>query len=286
MSQQVQVPTERITKHVKEVETAGSSSLGSGSSSSAGLLCEDSLKSLSVSGESEVSIRWEATLPIPSDEQEELLLRSVLLPGIDLSRIKNKSVLRGLMRAPLLWTNLSAERQAAITRACSKIGVHVKQAMGLRKTAYQGAHFLCAQMFQGGEAAALAKAEQLEADVAALLAFHGVRFQTQAELVAEYKALDNSGDGRPTPDFLILSPLLINGLRVRWIEVKNFYGAGIERGVLKWMPTIKIQAQIAKYIQEFGPDGAVILNYGYAQSFRNRTPLNVQLLDWGKSDLI
>ena len=44
--------------------------------------------------------------------------------------------------------------------------------------------------------------------------------------------------------------------------------------------TVKIQAQIAKYVKEF--DGAVVLKYGYAQGFRNRTPLNVQLLDWGE----
>jgi hypothetical protein len=79
-------------------------------------------------------------------------------------------------------------------------------------------------------------------------------------------------------NFLILSPLFINGLRVRWIEVKHYYGAGSLRGP-KW--TIKIQDQLAKYKAAFGPDGAVVLKYGYGQSFRRRTPLNVQLLDAG-----
>ncbi len=128
------------------------------------------------------------------------------------------------------------------------------QAMGLRTMVYTGAHFRCAQKFQGHEREALAKSEQLERQVGRYLAEYGVLLQTQEEQLAVFKALGRKSG--PTPDFLILSALFINGLRVRWIEVKHYYEAGSVRGS-KW--TIKIQDQLAKYEAAFGPDCAVVL---------------------------
>jgi hypothetical protein len=74
----------------------------------------------------EVRITWNASLPVPSDAQEELLIRSVLLPEVDFTGSK-KSILKSLRNSPLRWKNLSAKRQAAITKACTEIGVNLKQ---------------------------------------------------------------------------------------------------------------------------------------------------------------
>lgn len=219
-------------------------------------------------------ITWPATFPVPSDVQENVLLRTVLLPGLRFPGSK-KSLAADLRNVPLRWEDLPGKCQMAITKACQAIGVHVKQAMGLRTTVYKGAAWW---KFHGKEHLAQAAAEALENDVANFLTAHGVAFETQEQQQAAQKAC--KGPPAPTPDFLIRSPVSINGQRVRWIEVKHFYGTGTINGLPDWMHTIKIQKQIAKYIAAFGPDGAVILKYGYAESFRERTPQHVQLLDW------
>tara|TARA_B100001094_G_C17600396_1_gene516249 strand:+ start:222 stop:452 length:231 start_codon:yes stop_codon:yes gene_type:complete len=68
---------------------------------------------------------------------------------------------------------------------------------------------------------------------------------------------------------------------VEWIEVKNFYGAGIGEGgkVRKWIWTLTIEKQIKKYVAQYGKHGAVIFNMGYAESMRRRLPDCVMLLD-------
>ena len=80
----------------------------------------------------------------------------------------------------------------------------------------------------------------------------------------------------PTPDFLILSPLTINGAVVKWIEVKRFFGSA-ERELLKdWAPPVKIAKQLEKYVSAFGP-GAIVLRHGYGSAFD--APDGVLLLD-------
>jgi hypothetical protein len=141
----------------------------------------------------------------------------------------------------------------AIATACQEVGVHVKQAMGLKATAYKG---LAWWKFQGKETESQAASEALERDVAEFLVTNGVSFETQEQHIA-HQASD--GLHSLTPDFLIHSLLFINDQRVNWIEVKHFYGVGFVNGLPDWMPTIKIQKQIARYMSAFGPDGVVIL---------------------------
>jgi hypothetical protein len=69
---------------------------------------------------------------------------------------------------------------------------------------------------------------------------------------------------------------------VCWIEVKNYYGAGLQDGIKPWMPTIKVQKQIAKYIHTLGPNGAMVYALGHGEGLRRRTPQTVQLLDAGQ----
>jgi len=226
-----------------------------------------------------VLISWPAMFPIPSDIQEEFLLRTVLLPGVCFTGSK-KLRQSDLRNVPLRWEDLSVKRQLAITTACQEVGVHVKQAMGLRTTAYKGSAWW---KFQGKEAESQAASEALERDVAEFLVTIGVSFETQEQQVARQASDDLHS---PTPDFLIHSSLFINDQRVNWIEVKHFYGVGIVNGLPDWMPTIKIQKQIARYMSAFGPDGVVILKYGYSESLRKRTPESVQLLAWGTSVMI
>jgi hypothetical protein len=210
--------------------------------------------------------------PTPTDQQEQFLI-PVLLPGIQFPGTKT-NLIRELRAAPLTWEGLSGPAKDAVEKVCRELGVDVRQACGLRKTVYKSS---TPWKFQGGEAEALAKAEALKRDVESYLSRNGVKYETQQEGFRK-----EGVPFGPTPDFRILSPLCINGDPVRWIEVKNYYGAGLEAGIKPWMPTIKVQEQIAKYIHTLGSNGAVVYAHGYGEGLRRRTPQTVQLLDAGQ----
>ena len=230
----------------------------------------------------QVKLSWPASLPNPTDAQEQRAIRAIL-PGVDFGSSK-RSVQSALNRYPARWEDFSSRQQNHFKVTCDQIGFDIGQAIGLRNTVYRSAQ---PWKFQGFETEALAKAEALEDDVESVLAAQGVEYETQSQQIdAHYAAAQTLEEGAPTrlpptPDFKVSSRLFINDRPVRWIEVKNFYGAGIDDNIKPWMPTIKVQNQIRKYIEAYGPDGAVILRHGYAERFRNRTPSCVQLLDAG-----
>ena len=57
-----------------------------------------------------------------------------------------------------------------------------------------------------------------------MLKAHGVKFQTQSDIIRLPQ--DSKDDDRPrlTPDILVQGNLLINGREVKWIDAKNFFG--------------------------------------------------------------
>ena len=62
-----------------------------------------------------------------------------------------------------------------------------------------------------------------------------------------------------TPDFLLKHKITINGRRVAWVEVKNYYGANtkfIKRNIKK---------QIDRYTKKWG-DGCLVFRYGVSES--------------------
>jgi len=224
----------------------------------------------------EIQLSWLPSLPTPSDLQEERAIRA-LFPGVDFGGSK-RSLASQLQRYRSRWEDMSSTQQAQITRVCRDIGFDLGQAIGLRTTVYRSAQ---PWKFEGSEQETQLKAEAFEDGVEAILLAHGVEYQTQAQqIAAAYE--EGSPALPPTPDFLVRSRLVINNRPVRWIEVKNFYGAGIEHGIKPWTPTLKIQRQLAKYVEAYGPHGAVVLKHGYALSFRARTSECIQLLDGGK----
>jgi len=228
-----------------------------------------------------VEIAWPASLPIPSDEQEAAILMSgALFPAVKIRDARHAvSTVKPRLKqsaAPLYWDDLDAGQQARITSASAAAGLDVRQAMGLRKAVYQSA---CPWRCGGDEEAALAAACAVEDAVEAYLARKGVSFATQAQQVEAYA--EHECRLGPTPDFLLTSPLLINGQPAQWIEVKNFYGVGLVDGLKEWMPHVKMQRQVAKYTDTFGP-GAVLFSYGYSEALRRRTPAGVQLVDAGQ----
>jgi len=81
-----------------------------------------------------------------------------------------------------------------------------------------------------------------------------IRFKTQDELSKEQ--IENNNHPTNTPDFLILDDLYINGIKINWIDAKNFYGSNS-----KFIKN-KIKKQTEKYLNEWG-SGSIIFRLGF-----------------------
>jgi len=83
---------------------------------------------------------------------------------------------------------------------------------------------------------------------------HGVTYKTQATLMKEQ--MDLYGRAINTPDFLIIGPVHINGVRVHWIDAKNYLYTGISflaKGLRK---------QAERYVKAYG-NGAFLFSGGF-----------------------
>ena len=205
-------------------------------------------------------IRWPANLPVPTPQQEAAV-RPFLFKG-------PKQV------EPITSLGLSHARRSAISAAAAACGMHIDQALFLRIVLLKDA---APWRFHGTEASSLEDAEAFEAATERFLTHLGVRFVTQAQQQARLGA--QRIQGAPTPDFLLLAeqPVKINGARVHWIEVKNFYGCGVE-DVRSWAVHLKMLPQAMRYLDSFGP-GAVVFAGGYSSAMRSWLPPEIQLLD-------
>ncbi|KAL3674520.1 hypothetical protein V7S43_000468 [Phytophthora oleae] len=100
-------------------------------------------------------------------------------------------------------------------------------------------------------------ADSLEQAIEHFLKAKGIRLKTQAELCADQ--IVTHGRRVISPDILLLDPVIINGVPIRWIDAKNYYGAHIVSKRL-------ISTQLANYVKEWGP-GAIVFGMGYSDMF-------------------
>ncbi|KAG6619405.1 major facilitator superfamily [Phytophthora cinnamomi] len=100
-------------------------------------------------------------------------------------------------------------------------------------------------------------ADSLERAIEHFLKAKGIRLKTQAELCTEQ--IETHGRRVISPDILLLDPVVINGIPIRWIDAKNYYGAHIVSKRL-------ISTQLANYVKEWGP-GAIVFGMGYSDMF-------------------
>uniref|UniRef100_A0AAV1U6F4 CDAN1-interacting nuclease 1 n=1 Tax=Peronospora matthiolae TaxID=2874970 RepID=A0AAV1U6F4_9STRA len=100
-------------------------------------------------------------------------------------------------------------------------------------------------------------ADSLERAVEHFLKAKGIRLKTQSELCADQIA--RHGRRVISPDILLLDPVVINGVPIRWIDAKNYYGAHIVSKRL-------ISTQLSNYVKEWGP-GAIVFGMGYSDMF-------------------
>lgn len=114
----------------------------------------------------------------------------------------------------------------------------------------------------------LKNATIFENKIAKILDSKGIKYKTQEDLVREQKQ-DNSVPTN-TPDFLLQSDLTINGIKINWIDAKNFYGSD-SKFIKK-----KIIKQTKKYIDEWGT-GSIIFNLGFSSKLQFE---NILLIDF------
>ncbi|KAG7399977.1 hypothetical protein PHYBOEH_007497 [Phytophthora boehmeriae] len=100
-------------------------------------------------------------------------------------------------------------------------------------------------------------ADSLERAIEHFLKAKGIRLKTQEELCNDQVA--KHGRRVISPDILLLDPVVINGVPIRWIDAKNYYGAHIVSKRL-------ISTQLANYVKEWGP-GAIVFGMGYSDMF-------------------
>jgi hypothetical protein len=78
-----------------------------------------------------------------------------------------------------------------------------------------------------------------------------------------------------TPDCLILDDCIINAQRVRWVDSKDYFGAGTAKHMLK-----KVKKQIRKCEEFSGESGAIVYRNGFSTSLADALP-NTLILDSG-----
>jgi len=112
-------------------------------------------------------------------------------------------------------------------------------------------------------------ADRFEVDVEAC--FEKFPHVTQEHMVKEQTTL--YGKAIATPDLHFPEGVIINGVKVYWIDAKNFYGANINN------IRSSLVKQAKRYTQLYGA-GAYIFKYSYATSLTKAFGNNVLLLGW------
>lgn len=100
----------------------------------------------------------------------------------------------------------------------------------------------------------LTKSNEFENKIKFILDKLSIRYKTQLELSDEQIKLE--GIASNTPDFLIMDELFINGIKINWIDAKNFYGSNTKFMIKK------TKSQTKKYINKWG-SGSIIFNLGF-----------------------
>ncbi len=114
----------------------------------------------------------------------------------------------------------------------------------------------------------LRRANEFEEKIGRVLDILGVKYKTQNDLAQEQ--IEQNGIASNTPDFLILSNLIINGIKINWIDAKNFYGS--ECKLMKK----RLESQTKKYINKWGY-GSVIFSLGFSSKLKFE---NILLIDY------
>jgi len=108
--------------------------------------------------------------------------------------------------------------------------------------------------FQLDQTTSIEESKLFEKNIETILIKKNIKYKTQEQLTIEQK----KSIGKPinTPDFLILSDLIINNVKINWIDAKNFFGSNN-----KFIRS-KILKQTKKYLASYG-SGMILFSLGF-----------------------
>lgn len=114
------------------------------------------------------------------------------------------------------------------------------------------------------------------------ISLHDFLNENEVSYLTEANLRDDM-DQHSTPDVLFLDDVVINGVRVRWIDSKNYFGGMVAGGgsdqgghFIK-----KLTKQIKKYDTEYQARGAIVYRLGYSESLMKLVGKSTLLLDKG-----
>ena len=114
----------------------------------------------------------------------------------------------------------------------------------------------------------LKKSGEFEEKIEKILNLLNIKYKTQNDLAVEQIKKNNNPIN--TPDFLILDNFYINGIKINWIDAKNFYGMNSK------FTKKKIKSQTDKYINKWGI-GAIIFSISFCSKLNFE---NILLIDY------
>ena len=146
--------------------------------------------------------------------------------------------------------DLPRRRLDEIELACAEHGMHIHQALSLRRQLIRAkpggmrrVNMSSAMGTQQGQAQA---AKLFEDAVTTYLRSVGAQFHTEQELRA---LRGRSPRGGPTPDVVFTAPTRVNGVRVNWLDCKLFYGSAMLSGNGK-LPVGKLKSRARRYTHD------------------------------------
>ena len=143
--------------------------------------------------------------------------------------------------------DLPADRLAEIDAACAHHAITRHQALSLRRQllrAKRGNQRVNQSPLMGDAQGQQTYAHMFEQAVEKYLHAHNVQFVSEQQQKAEMKGgLRQRG---PTPDFLFLTPVIINDKKVCWLDCKVFYGTRL-LAPNKKLPVGKLDETASKY---------------------------------------
>lgn len=178
--------------------------------------------------------------------------------------------------------DLPAQRQKEIEEAAASNGMHLHQALSLRRQLLRaqpgGMHKFSTSGAMGSQQGQQNVADIFESCVFDALRTKHISFKTEAELIEEMK--NGSRPRAPTPDIVFLEAttvLTAHGPQdIGWLDCKNFYGSAMLAQSSK-IPAGKLPSQAQRYSSVYGRGGFVFAQ-GFCADLQQHLP-DAVLLD-------
>ena len=205
-----------------------------------------------------ISLIWENNAILPSLEDEEVM-RDLLVKSEEEGKLGKLNDLDQERKEEILPMSLSL--------GFSLLGVASLRRQFIREIFHGDSQAFYASGNLGSPKGAQEYSRNFELTLESYLKSKAIKYLTEKEQL-------ELGNYVNTPDFLIQTPLLINGQIVNWIDCKTFYGSSsLSTNLL--LPIGKIKSQAERYTKEFG-NGCFLFLSGFSRDLERQAGFRVQ----------